>query len=369
MPKVLDPDPLTPKRPSSNVQDYLARKYASLHIHPDSDPAPNGIPPQNPQNPPSPPTSEKQREANRRNAQHSTGPKTPEGKAASSANSRRHGLYSGTMLLSIEDDEDYNRILEDLRGFYRPANSEERYVVEMVAQQRHRLLRHAALETGYLDYKQRRQIENAVWLARNGRPDPFFEEVIPLLRNPEALIPGDLVNLLLGRCFDATLTNARSSLAELTRIENNHRRNLAYWESRLEQLLRDRKRTPATPDPLASPPNHRPFPDSVTPAPPSPPAEDPSQAPHAPNQAGSPEAASGLPPKPTHGRATHPATGDKESTTSNENAGNEPISSPHGESRVMPANAQAAGAPGTRIQHDGRRPRRWAADTWPGRSS
>ena len=247
MPKVLDPDPLTPKRPSSNVQDYLARKYASLQIHPDSDPAPNGIPPQNPQTPSSPPTSEKQRAANRRNAQHSTGPKTPDGKAASAANSRRHGLYGGTMLLSIEDDEDYNRILEDLRGFYRPANSEERYVVEMVAQQRHRLLRHAALETGYLDYKQRRQIENAVWLAGNGRPDPFFEEVIPLLKNPEALIPGDLVSLLLGRCFDATLTNARSSLAELTRIENNHRRNLAYWESRLEQLLRDRKRHRANP--------------------------------------------------------------------------------------------------------------------------
>ncbi|MCC6264509.1 MAG: hypothetical protein IT169_13105, partial [Bryobacterales bacterium] len=180
MPKVLDPDSLAPKRPASDVQDYLARKYASLRLHPESDPAPNGIPPHPPENPPSPPTSEKQRAANRRNAQHSTGPKTPEGKAASAANSRRHGLYGGSMLLSIEDDEDYNRILEDLQDFYRPANSEERYVVEMVAQQRHRLLRHAALETGYLDYPQRKQITNAAWLAAKGRPDPFFEKIIPL---------------------------------------------------------------------------------------------------------------------------------------------------------------------------------------------
>ncbi|MCC6262873.1 MAG: hypothetical protein IT169_04780, partial [Bryobacterales bacterium] len=145
MPKVLNPDTLAPKRPASDVQDYLARKYASLHIHPESNPALNGIPPHPPENPPSPPTSEKQRAANRRNARHSTGPKTPEGKAASAANSRRHGLYGGSMLLSIEDDEDYNRILRDLQDFYRPADSEERYVVEMVAQQRHRLLRHAAL--------------------------------------------------------------------------------------------------------------------------------------------------------------------------------------------------------------------------------
>ena len=308
MPKVLDPDTLTPKRPSSNVQDYLARKYASLHIHPESDPAPNGIPPQNPQNPPSPPTSEKQREANRRNAQHSTGPKTPDGKAASAANSRRHGLYGGTMLLSIEDDEDYNRILEDLRGFYRPANSEERYVIEMVAQQRHRLLRHAALETGYLDYKQRRQIENAVWLAGNGRPDPFFEEVIPLLKNPEALVPGDLVNLLLGRCFDATLTNARSSLAELTRIENNHRRNLAYWESRLEQLLRDRKHHRANPpSPTATEPQTA----SPSPAPPDPDPATPAPCPTSPAAT-----------NPRPNRTTH----NVQSTTSSENPGNEPIS-------------------------------------------
>src|SRR5690606_5914286 len=155
--------------PSSSVQDYLAGKYASLNVCPEGDEpnaSPEGDEPKSdissrksadPLPPPRPPTSQKKREANRRNAQRSTGPKTPEGKAAASGNSRRHGLYSGTMLLSIEDDDDYNRILHGLRDFYQPANFEESYVIEMVAQQRHRLLRHAALETGYLDYKQRRQ--------------------------------------------------------------------------------------------------------------------------------------------------------------------------------------------------------------------
>ena len=262
MAKIFDPDTLAPKRPSSSVPDYLASKYASLNVCPEGDEpnvCPEGDEPKSdvssrksgdPLPPPRPPISEKKREANRRNAQRSTGPKTPEGKAASSGNSRRHGLYSGTMLLSIEDDDDYNRILHGLRDFYQPANFEESYVIEMVAQQRHRLLRHAALETGYLDYKQRRQLENAVRLAQSGMSDPFFQQVLPILAEPGSTIPDELVNLLLGRCFDATLTNACSSLAELSRMENNHRRNLAYWESRLEQLLRERKRTlkPSTPN-------------------------------------------------------------------------------------------------------------------------
>lgn len=274
MAKILDPDTPAPKRPSASVEDYLARKYASLKVcseadEPDAHPEGNepGITPEDGETtrgtsfrgvgdslPPSrPPVSEKKREANRRNAQHSTGPRTPEGKAASSANSRRHGLYSGTMLLSIEEDEDYTRILQGLRDFYQPANFEESYVIEMVAQQRHRLLRHAALETGYLDYKQRRQWENEATLARIGRSDPFFEKVLTILADPQSAIPDEFVNLILGRCFDATLTNARSSLTELSRIENNHRRNLAYWESRLEHLLRDRKRTFEPPAPGITP--------------------------------------------------------------------------------------------------------------------
>ena len=48
-------------------------------------------------------TSEKQAEANRRNALNSTGPKTPEGKAAVSHNALRHGLLSRDILLPGED--------------------------------------------------------------------------------------------------------------------------------------------------------------------------------------------------------------------------------------------------------------------------
>ena len=50
-------------------------------------------------------TSEKQAQANRRNALKSTGPKTPEGKAAVRLNANKHGLRSREVLLPGEDEE------------------------------------------------------------------------------------------------------------------------------------------------------------------------------------------------------------------------------------------------------------------------
>ena len=49
-------------------------------------------------------TSDKQGAANRRNALKSTGPKTPEGKAAVRLNAMKHGLLSKDVLLPGEDE-------------------------------------------------------------------------------------------------------------------------------------------------------------------------------------------------------------------------------------------------------------------------
>lgn len=48
-------------------------------------------------------SSKKKIDANQRNAQCSTGPKTPTGKRTSSRNSRKHGLFSRELLLADED--------------------------------------------------------------------------------------------------------------------------------------------------------------------------------------------------------------------------------------------------------------------------
>lgn len=56
--------------------------------------------------------------ANRANAAHSTGPRTPEGKAASARNATRHGFYSS--LESIPDDQlaEFQRLLSHYTDVY-----------------------------------------------------------------------------------------------------------------------------------------------------------------------------------------------------------------------------------------------------------
>ena len=81
------------------------------------------------------PVSEKQRAANRANASHSTGPKTPEGKARSSQNARKHGLRAESFtIVAIEDPESFAELRANAIAVYRPANSQELHAVERIAQ-------------------------------------------------------------------------------------------------------------------------------------------------------------------------------------------------------------------------------------------
>lgn len=61
-------------------------------------------------------TSDKQAQANRRNALKSTGPKTPEGKAAVRHNATKHGLLSRETLLPGEDEEALQALGETPEG-------------------------------------------------------------------------------------------------------------------------------------------------------------------------------------------------------------------------------------------------------------
>jgi hypothetical protein len=61
-------------------------------------------------------------EANRRNAANSTGPKTPEGKAASSKNALKHGLTATEVLLPNEDADAYDARLQTWLDHDRPTD-------------------------------------------------------------------------------------------------------------------------------------------------------------------------------------------------------------------------------------------------------
>ena len=83
----------------------------------------------------------KQFEANRRNAQKSTGPKTPEGKAAVSMNSLRHGLRARTVVLPGENAEEFHQLCDDLEVEWHPQSRTEQFYVEQMAVSQWKLTR------------------------------------------------------------------------------------------------------------------------------------------------------------------------------------------------------------------------------------
>ena len=58
--------------------------------------------------------------ANAANAQLSTGPRTPEGKACSSQNARKHGLSATQLLIGPEDREEFDDMLADYQSDVAP---------------------------------------------------------------------------------------------------------------------------------------------------------------------------------------------------------------------------------------------------------
>jgi hypothetical protein len=73
-------------------------------------------------------------EINRANAQHSTGPRTSQGKLASSRNSLKHGLASAQLIIPGEDPAAFNALLSALLEEHQPANPTEDLLVQEIAQ-------------------------------------------------------------------------------------------------------------------------------------------------------------------------------------------------------------------------------------------
>lgn len=83
-------------------------------------------------------TTPHQQRANRENAQKSTGPRTPEGRARSSANALRHGAHSGrynavTAQVLNEDPTEISALIRNVVGGLDPQTDLERAVAQSVA--------------------------------------------------------------------------------------------------------------------------------------------------------------------------------------------------------------------------------------------
>ena len=100
------------------------------------------------------PISEAKLAANRANAQKSSGPKSEEGKARSSRNAFKHGLYSKQLVLPGEDPAALDQLKADLRAEHQPINETEEILVNEMAEQYWRLRRARRLEAELLSAEQ-----------------------------------------------------------------------------------------------------------------------------------------------------------------------------------------------------------------------
>jgi len=97
--------------------------------------------------------TERQIAANRNNAQKSTGPKTPEGRAAVRLNGVRHGLTAETLVLAGESVSDFHVLLAGFESQHQPATPTEEALVRQMAMAQWRLCRLYHIEAAFFNLR------------------------------------------------------------------------------------------------------------------------------------------------------------------------------------------------------------------------
>jgi len=130
-----------------------------------------------------------QREANRRNALKSTGPKTPEGKANVRLNPLQHGILSQEVLLPDEDEHALADLEHRLWDDWQPVGAHEEFLVDLILRQMWRLRRAGRLEAAILAAE-----EYKIALDRAQAEAKSYERMEqPPSRDPLTLLQEELV--------------------------------------------------------------------------------------------------------------------------------------------------------------------------------
>ena len=96
-------------------------------------------------------TTAAQRKANKQNAQHSTGPRTKQGKQRSSQNALKHGFRAKDPLIPGEDPDEFDRHSVDLETELRPVSYLELNLVEQIIDITWRLKRFPRIEAAVIN--------------------------------------------------------------------------------------------------------------------------------------------------------------------------------------------------------------------------
>jgi hypothetical protein len=201
-------------------------------------------------------TSERQKAANQANALHSTGPKTPEGKAVVRLNALRHGLLTRDGVLPGEDTDAFENLLNQVRAELSPVGPIEELLVDRVVNIMWRLRRLAGAETTLVDWRVRvlkvSQLADQVGSYEVTFPvfTPDITDKAAHTESKEALARAkherDQDKLLLGRALDADAKEG-DTLGKLTRYERSLERSLFRTLDELRKLQDRRRNRPSPP--------------------------------------------------------------------------------------------------------------------------
>jgi hypothetical protein len=135
--------------------------------------------------------TEKQTAANRLNAQKSTGPRTPEGRAAVRLNGVTHGLTAETLVLKGESESDFKAIFESLEAEHGPTTPTEETLVAHLAMATWRLRRLYNTEAGFynvglIDLTNYERTKNLAFSTRLGEVAKRNNNTLALIGRQEA---------------------------------------------------------------------------------------------------------------------------------------------------------------------------------------
>ena len=204
--------------------------------------------------------TEDQVNANRQNAKKSTGPRTAEGKAASSRNGLKHGLCANKHILLDEDPEEFLFLLQDLLDRFRPVGPGEEKLVLRIVNDQWRLDRALPAEAGiyrdrFHDVAQKEEVRQQLYDIKKRDAEKYGDPVPP---PPTPPVEGDL----LARAFNVDCEGP-NSFAKLARYESALERSIDRCLRQLKIYQAARNTPDPSPEEPHQPPNPAPDPPST----------------------------------------------------------------------------------------------------------
>ena len=189
--------------------------------------------------------SQKQLAANRRNAQHSTGPRTEEGKMSSRWNALKHGLTGRGGLLPDEDPQAYAELCQALHAEYRPVGPLEAELVDHAADILWGLRRVRRIKTGILKSHLYQGLVDKLEVAAHEETrsalDPGREKV---LRQKEEVLARRSMDIDLGTQGYLMDVAGPDALSKLSRYQTTEEKSLFNTLEEL-RVLQARRVEPA----------------------------------------------------------------------------------------------------------------------------